>query len=82
MSKVLAGRLRLVMYKLISHNQLFFLKGRMLVDEVVAINEVVDLAKKSKRDFLILKVDFEKAYDSTIGKFLDYMLTRFGFYEK
>ena len=30
---------------------------------MVAVNEVVDLAKKSKQDCLIFKVDFEKAYD-------------------
>jgi hypothetical protein len=31
---------------------------------VLVINEIVDFAKKSKSECLILKVDFEKAYDS------------------
>lgn len=35
----------------------------MLVNGVVVINEMVDLAKKSKRACLILKVDFKKACD-------------------
>jgi len=34
-----------------------------LVDGVMIVNEVVDLARKRDRDCLILKVDFEKAYD-------------------
>jgi hypothetical protein len=46
------------------------------------VNEVVDMAKKSGKDCLILKVDFEKAYDSVDWNFLDYMLGRFGFCAK
>jgi hypothetical protein len=40
----------------------------------MVVNEVVDMAKKSSKDCLILKVDFEKAYDSVDWSFLDYML--------
>lgn len=36
----------------------------MLMDGVVAINEIVNLAHRSKSECLIFKVDFEKAYDS------------------
>lgn len=64
LSKVLASRLSKVMNSIISSSQSAFLKGRHLVDGVLVMNEVVDLAKKSKRECLILKVDFEKAYDS------------------
>jgi hypothetical protein len=34
---------------------------RLLVDGVIIVNEVVDLAKKIKREYLILKMDFEKS---------------------
>jgi hypothetical protein len=43
-AKVLATRLGAVMGNLISKNQSAFIKGRLLVDGVLAINEVVDLA--------------------------------------
>jgi hypothetical protein len=46
---------------LISKNQSAFIKGRLLVDGVIIVNEVVDLAKKIKREYLILKMDFEKS---------------------
>jgi hypothetical protein len=64
---------------LIASNQSAFIKGRNLVDGVLVVNEVVKLAKKSKKECLIFKVDFEKAYDSVNWGFLEYMLQRFGF---
>lgn len=63
-AKVLVGRLAKVMDQLISANQSTFIKGWQLVDGVVAVNEIIDLARKSRRECLIFKVDFEKAYDS------------------
>jgi len=39
-----------VMDKLISSNQSAFIKGRQLVDGVVAVNEIIDLAKKSRKE--------------------------------
>ncbi|MCI06917.1 LINE-1 reverse transcriptase like, partial [Trifolium medium] len=67
---------------IISKNQSAFLKGRFLADGVVVVNEVVDLARRLKKECLILKVDFEKAYDSVSWSFLDYMLGRLGFGDK
>jgi hypothetical protein len=78
-AKVLTARLARVMDRLVAPTQSAFLKGRQLVDGVVIVNEVVDLAKRTGRNCLIFKVDFEKAYDSVEWSFLDYMLERFGF---
>ncbi|GAU34179.1 hypothetical protein TSUD_162800 [Trifolium subterraneum] len=80
-AKVLTNRLANVMNSLIAGNQSAFIKGRNLVDGVVVVNEVVDLAKRSGKECLIFKVDFEKAYDSVDWSFLEYMLKRFGFCE-
>jgi hypothetical protein len=76
-AKVLA-----VMNSIVAQSQSAFLKGRFLMDGVLVVNEVVDLAKKSGKSCLIFKVDFEKAYDSVEWSFLDYMLGRFGFCDK
>jgi hypothetical protein len=81
-AKVLASRLGTVMDKLISKNQSAFIKGRLLVDGVLTVNEVIDLAKRTKKKCMIFKVDFEKAYDSVNWKFLEYMLVKFGFAKK
>ncbi|MCI15293.1 RNA-directed DNA polymerase (Reverse transcriptase) [Trifolium medium] len=81
-AKVLAKRLTTVMHSIVASTQSAFLKGHFLVDGVMVVNEVVDLAKKTGRECLIFKVDFEKAYDSVEWSFLDYMLGRFGFSDK
>jgi hypothetical protein len=78
-AKVLAKRLAKVMDNIISTNQCAFIKGRNLVDGVLVVNEVVDWVKKAKKECIIFKVDFEKAYDSVDWGFLKYMLQRCGF---
>ncbi|WJX12703.1 hypothetical protein P8452_03171 [Trifolium repens] len=72
-AKVLASRLSKVMNFLIAPNQSAFIKGRNLVDGVLVVNELVDLAKRQGKECLILKVDFEKAYDSVDWGFLEYI---------
>jgi len=48
------------------------------VDGVLVVNELVDYAKRAKKECLIFKVDFEKAYDSVDRGFLEYMLNMVG----
>lgn len=65
MAKILATRFEVMIDKFIPSNQsTFFKEEGMLVERVVVVNEVLDLAKKSKKACLIFKVDFEKVYDS------------------
>jgi 2-methylisocitrate lyase-like PEP mutase family enzyme len=52
------------MDSVVATTQSAFVKGRNLVDGVMVLNEVLDLAKKMGRACLVLKVDFEKAYGS------------------
>lgn len=82
LSKVLAGRLFKVMNPLISKSQSAFLKWRHLEDGVLIVNEVVEVARLRKRECLILKADFEKAYDSVEWSFLEYMMGRVGLCDK
>jgi hypothetical protein len=64
LEKVLVNRLGKMMNSIISRNQSTIIKGRSLADGVVAVNEVVDFAKWTKKECVILKVDFEKAYNT------------------
>ncbi|MCI86803.1 RNA-directed DNA polymerase (Reverse transcriptase), partial [Trifolium medium] len=62
------------MNSVVANTQSAFIKGRNLVDGVLVVNEIIDLTKKSGRECLILKVGFEKAFDSVDWGFLEYML--------
>lgn len=53
-----------------------------LLHSALVVNEVVDLARKKKMECLIMKVDFQKAYDSISWRLLHYMLRWFGFSDR
>ncbi|XP_045831535.1 uncharacterized protein LOC123922923 [Trifolium pratense] len=71
LAKVLANRLRLVIGSVISESQTTFVKDRQILDGILIANEVVDEARKSKKELMLFKVDFEKAYDSVDWSYLD-----------
>ncbi|KAK3224465.1 hypothetical protein Dsin_011490 [Dipteronia sinensis] len=56
-----------------------FVKDRQLVDSFVIGNEVIHSWKRDKVGGLLVKLDFEKAYDSIDHSFLDYALEGMGF---
>lgn len=47
-----------------SSKQSPFIQNRTTLDGVLIVNEVVDYRKRYKNDRFLLKVDFEKAFDS------------------
>ncbi|XP_058725811.1 uncharacterized protein LOC131597115 [Vicia villosa] len=81
-SKILAARLKEVIDTLVSNNQTAFVPGRNKMDGVLLVNELLDWMKKKKRGSILLKVDFEKAYDSVSWQYLKEMMMRMGFGER
>ena len=49
--------------KLILDNQTAFMKGRDIMNGVMALHEVIHETKKRNKVGIVLKLDFEKAYD-------------------
>lgn len=78
-SKVLANKIKLVIPSIISEEQSAFVEGRSILDGILIANEIVDWWKKTKRRGIILKLDFEKAYDSVNWSFLLAMMKNLGF---
>jgi hypothetical protein len=81
-TKTLNNRLSNCIQKIISKNQFGFVKGKYILDCVVALHEVVHEVKRKKQNGIILKIDFEKAYDKVNWHFLYNMLQLKGFGDK
>lgn len=78
-AKILAERVKKVLFKIISSCQNAFVPGRQFLDGVLVDNEVVIYATKVGKYCVLFKVDLEKAYDKVSWNFLCYMMKRMGF---
>jgi hypothetical protein len=62
-SKAMNNRLELVCDKLLSSNQIAFVRGRCILESVVSVHEIIHHTIKKKEKGLLLKLDYEKAHD-------------------
>ncbi|GJR77917.1 RNA-directed DNA polymerase, eukaryota [Tanacetum coccineum] len=81
-AKILTNRLVGVLGGIVNEVQSAFIDGRQILDGPFILNEMLSWCNKRKKQSLIFKVDFEKAYDSVRWDFLDDVLRKFGFGEK
>ncbi|GKE24074.1 RNA-directed DNA polymerase, eukaryota, reverse transcriptase zinc-binding domain protein, partial [Tanacetum coccineum] len=81
-AKILANRLVGVLGDIVNEVQSAFISERQILDGPFILNEVIQWCKTKKKQSLIFKVDFEKAYDSVRWDFLDGVLRKFGFGNK
>jgi len=74
--KVLTNRLRWVMPSIILETQSAFIRGRQILDRILIANELLEDAKRMKKDLLLFKVDFEKAFDSIDCSYLEAVMKK------
>nr|GFC22546.1 RNA-directed DNA polymerase, eukaryota [Tanacetum cinerariifolium] len=75
-AKVLANRLVTVLDDIVDKIQSAFVTDRQILDGHFILNEIVHWCKNKKKQSMIFKVDFEKAYDSGRWDFIDDILRR------
>lgn len=69
-TKTLTTRLTPYADKLISKNQTAFIPGRFILEGVITLHEILHELRVSETKGVILKLDFEKAYDKVHWSFL------------
>ena len=73
-AKILAQRIKKVMGGLVSKTQIAFVQWRQILDVALIACEVIQWLKKKKKSVVLLKLDFQKVYDSIRWTFIDHML--------
>ncbi|KAK3182819.1 hypothetical protein Dsin_030105 [Dipteronia sinensis] len=79
LAKDLSNRLRKVINGVIRESQMTFVKKHQIIDNFVIANKILSNWRREKEWGIVLKLEFEKAYDSVDHKFLDLCLEGTGF---
>lgn len=74
-TKMIVNRLKPILPDLISPSQASFIPGRQIIDNVVIVQEVLhSMSERRRRNWMMIKIDLEKAYDRIRWDFLGQML--------
>ncbi|XP_026399822.1 uncharacterized protein LOC113295711 [Papaver somniferum] len=79
-TKTIAARMNVLMVKLISPQQVAYIKGRNIQEKVLLASEMVNEMKKKKRGGNVaFKLDISQAYDTVSWEFLFKVMHKYGF---
>jgi hypothetical protein len=81
-TKVATIRLNLIADKVVSPTQTAFMHGRNILEGVVILHETIHELHRKRLSGVIIKIDFEKAYDRVKWPFLFQTLRMKGFAPK
>ncbi|KAK3199814.1 hypothetical protein Dsin_023229 [Dipteronia sinensis] len=79
LANVLSNRIKRVMKSVGGDFQMAFVEGRQITNSFVIAEEIINKWKRDGDGGVVIKLDFEKAYDSTDPGFLDEVLGCMGF---
>lgn len=79
-TKILSRRLNPLLPNMISENQSDFLKGRLITENILLTQEIVQGIKtKNIGGNVVMKIDMSKTYDRMSWSFISAVLKKFGF---
>ena len=78
-AKILSRRIKEVMPSIIGETQTAFVSGRQILDGALVANEVIQWLKKRSKAGVLMKMDFQKAYDTVDWDALDKVMEEMGF---
>jgi hypothetical protein len=78
-TKVLTIRLEPIAGRIVHIAQSAFIGGRCIISNILALHEILHETKRRKKVGIVLKFDFEKAYDKVNWNFLIKCLRAMGF---
>jgi hypothetical protein len=82
LTKLLADRLQKIVLKIIHKNQYGFLKGRSIQDCLAWAFEFLYQCEASKKEIILLKLDFAKAFDTIDHSAMLKIMKQMGFSDK
>ncbi|XP_060182081.1 uncharacterized protein LOC132611714 [Lycium barbarum] len=79
-SKIINSKMGPLLPKLISPNQSGFIKGKMISENILLAQEILnDMGKPNKGGNMVIKLDMAKAYDKVSWPYLYAVMKRLGF---
>jgi len=78
-TKIMANRLKNILLQLIPENQGGFVKGRMIWDNIILVQEAIHSSQKNGDKGMAVKLDLANAFDRVSHSFLYQVMRRFGF---
>lgn len=84
-SKVLSNHLKIILPYIMAHNQITFVPGQLVTDNVLIAYEMTRYMQNRRsggEGCVAFKVDMSKAYDRVEWGFLEQMMLKLGFYNR
>jgi hypothetical protein len=78
-TKAIAERLKQLLPKIIHSNQVGYVKGRQITDNIRTVSDIFFYTKQKNIPGIIINIDFQKAFDSVDWEFLSATLEKFNF---